>query len=153
MRLLPRPLLSVALIVSWVMLARYNAIGVTLTAIAAGVIIPILLPNPTGSGPCLRPLIANIPEFLADMSIGWAQTLRALLRGDTRSGTIVTLPHGLRRQEARSLLAWVMTLTGGTLACEVTDDTITLHCAPWHGPEHAAVRVRRYARQIGEVFA
>ena len=159
-RLFPHPILSVVLVLVWLLLVN----TVTLNAIVFGAILGLLLPlmiraywpdmarlsNPGAIvGYILVVLLdivkANIQVALIVLFKPSAQLRPAWVR----------VPLDVTRPEAITLLAGTITMTPGTVSCDIAQDghALLVHCL--HAPDPDAVRDEikdRYERRLKEIF-
>lgn len=159
-RLFPHPILSVVLVLVWLLLVN----TVTLNAIVFGAILGLLLPlmiraywpdmarlrNPAAIvGYILIVLLdivkANIQVALIVLFKPSAQLRPAWVR----------VPLDVTRPEAITLLAGTITMTPGTVSCDIAQDghALLVHCL--HAPDPDAVRDEikdRYERRLKEIF-
>lgn len=159
-RFFPHPILSVVLLLVWLLLVN----TVTLNAIVFGAILGLLLPlliraywpdmarlrNPLAiAGYVLIVLLdivkANIQVALIVLFKPSAQLRPAWIR----------VPLDVTRPEAITLLAGTITMTPGTVSCDIAQDghALLVHCL--HAPDPDAVRDEikdRYERRLKEIF-
>lgn len=159
-RLFPHPILSIVLVLVWLLLVN----TVTLNAIVFGAILGLLLPlliraywpdmtrlrNPLAiAGYILIVLLdivkANIQVALIVLFKPSAQLRPAWIR----------VPLDVTRPEAITLLAGTITMTPGTVSCDIAQDghALLVHCL--HAPDPDAVRDEikdRYERRLKEIF-
>lgn len=159
-RLVPHPLLSLVLALVWLGLANAWSWGAAVFALLVGLAVPLL------TGPCWpdrrgfsRP--GRIPGYLALVlaDIVKANVTVALIvlfkpRRALRPAWIA-VPLALRRPEAIAALAGTITLTPGTVSCDLSQDgrALLVHCL--HAPDPEAVRDEikaRYEARLKEIF-
>lgn len=159
-KLLPRPWLTAALILIWMGLVNRWATGSLVFAVMLGVAIPLLTapywPQAKGFS---RP--SRIPAYLAIVvwdivkaNFGVARIVLFMPRRDLRPAWI-TVPLHLRRPEAITALAATITLTPGTVSCDLSTDgrCLLVHCL--HAPDSDAVLdeiMTRYQARLKEIF-
>lgn len=159
-RLLPHPVLSLVLALVWLGLVNRWAWGSLVFAVLVGVAVPLLTaPYWPGSRGFRRP--GCIPGYLALVlaDIVKANVAVALIvlfkpRRALRPAWIA-VPLDLRRPEAIAALAGTITLTPGTLSCDLSQDgrALLVHCL--HAPDPDAVRDEiktRYEARLKEIF-
>ncbi len=159
-KLFPHPLLSLALVVTWLLLVN----TVTLNALVFGVILGIVVPQLTRPYWPDAPRIRNprmIVEYalvvLWDIVVANVQVAMIILfmPEARRRPAWVDIPMELRSPEAITVLAGTITMTPGTLSSDLSADghAILVHCL--HAPDPDAVRAeikRRYERRLKEIF-
>ena len=159
-RLYPHPWLSVTLILVWMLLVNHWAVGSLVFAVIVGTVVPIMTgpywPHARGY---TRPW--RIPGYICiviwDIRLANFHVARIVLfmpRRDLRPAWVV-IPLQLRRPEAITSLAGTITLTPGTVSCDLSEDgrALLVHCL--HAPDPDAVRdeiVTRYEARLKEIF-
>lgn len=159
-KLVPHPWLTATLILVWMALVNRWAVGSLVFAVMLGIAIPWLTaayrPNTFGF---TRP--ARIPAYVAivlwDIVKANFSVARIVLftpRRDLRPAWIV-VPLTLRRPEAITALAATITLTPGTVSCDLSEDgrALLVHCL--HAPDADAVLdeiMTRYQARLKEIF-
>lgn len=131
-RLLPHPLLSLALVLMWLILTRFSlghlALG-SVIAVLAGLAFARIEPQ----RPCIRawwPLIRLAGIVAVDIARSNRAVAGLLLtngRGDSRRSAVVEVPLRLRDPVALALLAVIVTATPGTAWLDYAPETGTLH--------------------------
>lgn len=159
-RLFPHPWLSVVLVLTWMLLVNRWAVGSMVFALIIGVVVPLMTapywPNAHGYS---RP--GKIPAYLLIV-------LQDIIKANFAVAGIVlfkprhalrpawiTVPLDLRRPEAITALAGTITLTPGTVSCDLSEDghALLVHCL--HAPDPAAVLDEiktRYEARLKEIF-
>lgn len=159
-RLFPHPWLSVVLVLTWMLLVNRWAVGSMVFALIIGVVVPLMTapywPNAHGYS---RP--GKIPAYLLIV-------LQDIIKANFAVAGIVlfkprhalrpawiTVPLDLRRPEAITALAGTITLTPGTVSCDLSEDghSLLVHCL--HAPDPAAVLDEiktRYEARLKEIF-
>lgn len=159
-KLLPHPWLSALLVLVWMALVNRWALGSLVFAVMLAVAIPRLTAPywPDAQG-FRRP--GRIPAYLAIVlwdivkaNFGVARIVLFTPRRALRPAWIV-VPLDLRRPEAITALAATITLTPGTVSCDLSEDgrSLLVHCL--HAPDPAAVQdeiVTRYQARLKEIF-
>ena len=159
-RLLPSPLLSVALFLLWLLLSRSVSAGHLILATVLAVLVPLL----TGG---LRPLPVRIRRPGMVLRLGLrvvadtiASNLAVVLflvfpsRRRHASG-FVHIPLELRDPNALAVLAMIVCITPGTAWAEISRDrsTLLLHVLEMDDPQAIAAYVKeRYERPLMEIF-
>ena len=159
-RLFPHPLLTLVLAVVWLLLVN----TVTLNAIVFGLLLGLLLPQAIRAYwpdmPTLRNPVAiagYILIVLLDIVKANIQVaLIVLFKPAARlQPAWIRVPLDLTKPEAITVLAGTITVTPGTVSCDLADDghALLVHCL--HAPEPAAVVdeiKHRYERRLKEIF-
>ena len=161
-RLLPAPLLSLALFIAWLMLAGSLSPGNLLLAAALAVVLPMLClpyrpgnPRPRMGATALR-LAAVV---LRDIIVSNVDVARRVLGPvDRIQPRFVWVPLSLTEPHAIATLAGIITMTPGTLSSEVTDDRRHLLVHALHCPDDEAAAalvadiLQRYEAPLKEIF-
>lgn len=159
-RWLPHPLLTLGLTVTWLLLANSFSVGAVLLGLILGVTIARMTasfwpdrPHITAHGK----LAAYVLLVLWDIVIANLQVARLILfvplsRMHTR---FVVIPLTLRSPEGITLFAGTITMTPGTVSCDLSADgrSLLVHCLD--APDaHASVAgmKERYERRLLEIF-
>jgi multicomponent K+:H+ antiporter subunit E len=125
-RLLPSPLLSLALLVTWLMLNESASPGHLLLGAAFALVLPALTqawrpdkPNPRHAGTALK-LVGTVLVDIVKSNI----TVAKLILGNERHITprFVWVPLAIRDAHGIVVLAGVVTMTPGTLSADLSDD-------------------------------
>ena len=159
-RLFPHPWLSVVLILTWMLLVNRWAVGSMVFAVIIGVVVPIMTapywPNASGySWPGRIPAYLGIVILdIVKANFAVARIVLFTPRRNLRPAWI-TVPLELRRPEAITALAGTITLTPGTVSCDLSEDghALLVHCL--HAPDPAAVLDEiktRYEARLKEIF-
>jgi multicomponent K+:H+ antiporter subunit E len=159
-RLLPAPLLSVALFVLWLLLNRSLEVAQLLLALLLALAIPLLLAG-------LRPMRVRIRRPGAVLRLMLAVVLdttrsniavaRLLLRPGPRRhpAGFVHIPLALRDPNGLAVLAMIVCLTPGTAWAELALDRsmLLLHVLELDDAEAIAADIKhRYERPLMEIF-
>ncbi len=159
-RWLPHPLLTVVLIVLWMLLLNSFSFGGLVMGSILGVIIPIM----TSSFWPERPPVKAYGKAFAYMGlVAWdvvvanLQVARLILfrRSDQLRVRWVTLPLELRSPEAITVLAGTITMTPGTVSCDLSADgrSLLVHCLDAPDAEEAVRQMKvRYEARLKEIF-
>lgn len=159
-RLLPHPYLTVLLAVVWVMLVN----SITLGTVVFGLILGLVLPIFTAAYWPDRPKMRNWPGVVAyfllvcwDIVVANVAVARIILfmRNDALRPAWIAVPLNLRTPEAITVLAGTITMTPGTVSCDLSADgrALLVHCL--HAPDPDAVRdgiKARYEDRLREIF-
>ncbi|WP_280192704.1 Na+/H+ antiporter subunit E [Delftia sp. PS-11] len=159
-KLLPAPLLSVALFLLWLLLNRSISSGQLLLGALLGLLLPLLLRG-------LRPLPVRVRHPLTilrlalhvvwDTSVSNLHVVRFLLLPGRRrhNAGFVRIPLELRDPNGLAVLAMIVCITPGTAWAEISRDRslLMLHVLEVDDPEQVIEHVkRRYERPLMEIF-
>ncbi len=158
-RLLPHPLLSLALAVVWLLLANSVAPAHLLLAALLGIAIPWLtaglFPERLGSirlGVALRLFL----PFLWDIVVANVAVARIILSPGLRvKPSFLALPLSLTHPYAIAVLAGMITMTPGTVSVDLSPDgrTLWIHALNVEDPDGAIAEIkRRYEEPLKELF-
>lgn len=160
LRLLPHPLLSLTLFAVWLLLVNEATPG----AVVVAAVVALAVPAATSAFWPDRPRVRFGPQLLAYLLIvGWDilvanfEVARLVLFVPNRrlQPRFFAVPLELRSPEAIAVLAGTITLTPGTVSCDVSG------CGRWllvHGlnvpdaAEAVAGVKRRYEARLKEIF-
>jgi multicomponent K+:H+ antiporter subunit E len=159
-RMLPHPLLSLAIAGVWLLLVNEVAPGSILLAVLAGIVIPKLTSAYWPGRPRVRrPLL--VLEYLtvvvydivlSNIEVAWLVLFR---RGASLRSGLITIPLDLRSSEAITVLAGTITLTPGTVTADVSANgrSLLVHCLEVADPPAAVQAIKsRYERRLKEIF-
>lgn len=160
-RFLPHPLLSLTLAVTWLLLVNKLAVNSIVFAVFLGITIPMITkaywPHMPRVG---RPLVAIeyalvVLYDIVKANIEVARIVLFMPKGGVLKPAWICVPLDLRTPEAITTLAASITLTPGTVSCDLAADghAILVHCL--HAPDPDAVRddiKSRYERRLKEIF-
>lgn len=160
-RILPHPLLSLALALTWLLLNAPPTPGNVLLALAVGLAVPAVMgalePRPVRlRAPAT--IVRLLGIVLADMvrsNIDVARVILGADRGERRTG-FITVPLELREPAGLAVLAVILTATPGTLWVQYDSDTghLLLHVLDFTEDGDWARRIKdRYERPLMEIFA
>ncbi len=159
-RLLPAPLLSVALFLLWLLLQQSLSAGHMLLGAILGLMIPVLLRG-------LRPLPVRIRHPLTilrlarsvvyDTTVSNLTVVRFLLFPSMRkhSADFVHIPLEMRDPNALAVLAMIVCITPGTAWAELSRDRsmLLLHVLEVGDPQEVIAHIKRsYERPLMEIF-
>ncbi len=157
-RLFPSPTTSLAIVVLWLLLNGATP-GHALLAAALAVALPLLLPAPVVPASRLRaPLAAARLALVVLHDIVKANievALRILGPEAAIRPAFVWVPLDLRSPQGIAVFASIITMTPGTLSCEVSEDRRWLLVHALHTEDPAAVVAEvkaRYEAPLMEVF-
>ena len=159
-RWLPAPLLSLALIVLWLVLARSASLGHVLLAVLAGWLLPLVFASLRPEQPRVRrPLVVLklVTVVIWDSLLSNIQVFTSLLRGERRPPhrRFVQVPLELRDPTALAWLCTITTFIPGSLWCEMAPDRSAVLIHAWDAPDEArfiADYKRRYEQPLMEIF-
>lgn len=159
-RILPHPLLSLTLLVTWLLLVN----SVSPNSIVFGAILGLIIPQITRAYwpgmPTLRNPVAiagYVLIVLYDIVVANIQVALIVLfkRSRDLKPAWICVPMDLRSPEAITVLAGTITMTPGTVSCDLSEDghSVLVHCL--HAPDPDSVRddiKSRYERRLKEIF-
>ena len=159
-RLLPAPLLTLALIVMWLLLNRSASLGQIILGVVFGVAAPALLAplRPTHVR-VRRPMalarligVVFVDVIKSNLDVFW--TLARNRRRPVNS-RFVQIPLDLRDPHGLASLAVITTVVPGTVWCELARDGSALLLHVWNAPDVDAFiehYKRAYERPLMEIF-
>ncbi|SDG00712.1 Na+/H+ antiporter subunit E [Alloyangia pacifica] len=159
-RLFPHPLLSVALVIIWQLLANQPSIN----SLVFGIILGVLLPFATAAYWPNRPQVTRpwklIPYGLLvawDIITANVTVAMIVLFKPNRNihSAWVNIPLDIRTPEAITALAGTITLTPGTVSVDLSDEghALLVHALHADDPEAVARKIKhRYERRLKEIF-
>lgn len=158
-RLLPRPILTASLIVLWLLLNNSLSVGQILLAILIGLMVPPLL-GPRDPAPLTvkRPfaLLGYVLLVLYDIVIANFIVARQVLgRNSALKSRFLIVPLAVSHPTAISLFASTITLTPGTVSCEISADRshLIVHALHSDAPDAEIASMKeRYERRIQTIF-
>ena len=159
-RLFPHPVLTLVLFVSWLLLVN----TVTINALVFAGVLALLLPQ------AIRAYWPDMARLRNPVAIAGyvAIVLLDIVKANIQVALIVLfkpaaqlrpawvrVPLDLTRPEAITVLAGTITMTPGTVSCDLARDghALLVHCL--HAPDPDAVRDEikdRYERRLKEIF-
>jgi len=159
-RLLPHPLLTLVLTVVWVLLANEPSAGSVLFGLFLGVVLPLLTRPFWPERPGIR-APATVIEYgllvLWDICVANVQVAYLILfkKPEELHSRFLVVPLDTRVPEAIVTLAGTITMTPGTVSCDVSADgrALLVHALDAPDPEEAVATIkRRYERRLLEIF-
>ncbi len=159
-RILPYPLLSAALALTWLLLNAPPTPGSTLLALVVGLAVPnvmrALRPRAirVRAPGTLARLIATVLYDMVRSNIDVARIILGLRGGGRRTG-FVTIPLDLREPFGITVLSVILTATPGTLWVQFDSDTgrLLMHVLDFTDGDEWVRRVKdRYERPLMEIF-
>lgn len=159
-RWVPHPLLTVTLTLIWLLLANGFSVG----GLIVGLVLGLTIPRITASFWPDRPHIQNYGKAVAyvllviyDVVVANVQVAMIILFRPLKSLNTcwVCVPLELTNPEAITVFAGTITMTPGTVSCDLSADgrALLVHCLDAPDPE-AAVRdmKSRYEARLMEIF-
>lgn len=160
-RILPHPLLSLALTLTWLLLNAPPTPGNVLLALAVGLTVPAVMralePRPVrlhAPGTILRLAVVVLYDMIRS-NIDVARVILGLRSGERKTGYI-TVPLELREPAGLTVLAVILTATPGTLWVQYDSDTgcLLMHVLDYTEDSDWEARIKdRYERPLMEIFA
>ncbi|MEC7259139.1 MAG: Na+/H+ antiporter subunit E [Pseudomonadota bacterium] len=159
-RIFPHPLLTVLLTLVWLMLVNRFSWNSVIFGFFLGLLIPFVIrPYWPNMSRMRHPV--KIAEYVAvvlyDIVVANITVAMLILfkRRDQLRQAWISIPLELRTPEAITTLAGTITLTPGTVSCDISDKGhyLLVHCL--HAPDPDAVRdeiINRYERRLVEIF-
>lgn len=160
-RWLPHPLLTAALTLTWMLLLNSFTAGGLLVGLVLGVVIPRL----TSSFWPDRPRIRHYGKIFAygavvtwDIVVANVEVARLILFRpvDELHTRWVVVPLELTSPEAITLFAGTVTMTPGTVSCDLAADgrSLLVHCLDAPDPDATVQQMKtRYEARLKEIFA
>ena len=155
-RLVPHPLLSMVLLLTWLLLTRFTPGHLLLgsvVAVTAGQALAALQPR----GPRVRNwhrLPGLVARVIYDVVHSNIEVTWGMLLGARRRSGIVEIRLRLRTPAGLAWLAIILTATPGTIWLDHDPEsgTLLLHFFRLTDPEHARALVRRYEEPLMEML-
>lgn len=159
-RLLPWPLLSLALIVMWLVLNGSFSLGQLLLGVLFGVGAPALLAPLRPARPRVRHPLTVARLILTvghDVIASTIDVFWTLLRNQSNPvhSRFVVIPLELRDPTALASLTMITTVVPGTVWCELARDSSAMLLHVWNVPNEAEFVVffkRRYEQPLIRIF-
>lgn len=159
-RWLPHPMLTLLLIVLWILLLNAFSVGGLLMGAVLGIVIPRVTSNFWPERPPIRAYgkaFVYMGLVLWDVVVANLHVTRLILflRTDQLHVRWVTLPIELRSPEAITVLAGTITMTPGTVSCDLSADgrSLLVHCLDAPDAEEAVRQMKeRYEARLLEIF-
>jgi multicomponent K+:H+ antiporter subunit E len=158
--LLPHPLLSLTLLLTWILLVNNARPGNVVLGVVLGLVIPWLTAAYWPNSPRIRhplALVAYIALVIWDIilaNIAVAKIVLFMPNRNIRSAWI-TVPLDLRTPEAIAMLAGTITLTPGTVTADMSACGRALLIHSLHAPDPDAIRDEiktRYESRLKRIF-
>ena len=159
-RIFPHPHLTILLTIVWVLLANKPSLNSLVFGLLLGVIIPFITQPYWPDRPKLRnwPMVIEyMLVVLWDIVIANITVARIILfkRDADRQSSFVSIPLELRTPEAITVLAGTITMTPGTVSCDLSAQghNLLVHCLDAPNPEDVRDEIKhRYERRLKEIF-
>lgn len=159
-KLVPAPLLSAAVLASWLALARSISLGHVLLGLGLALAVPLLTTNLRPSNVRVqRPLCAarfivrvGCDVLVSNFEVAWGIVAWRWRRPQS---SFVIVPLELRNPVGLAALSMVTTIVPGTVWSELALDRSALMLHVWHVGEEAAFIARfkaRYEQPLKEIF-
>ena len=160
-RWLPHPWLTLVLVLLWILLLNSFSVG----GLLMGVVLGVLISHLTSQFWPERPPIKSLGKAFSylglvawDVVVANMQVTRIILfrRADSLDVRWVVLPLELRSPEAITVLAGTITMTPGTVSCDLSADgrSLLVHCLDAPDAEEAVRAMKdRYEARLKEIFA
>lgn len=159
-RWLPHPLLTVVLILLWMLLLNSFTAGGLVMGVLLGVVIPIIT---SSFWPERPPIRAWGKALMFMLLVGWDVVVANIVvaqlilfrRADELRTRWVTVPLELRSPEAITVLAGTITMTPGTVSCDLSADgrSLLVHCLDAPDADEAVRQMKsRYEARLKEIF-
>lgn len=159
-RILPHPVLSAVIALVWLMLVNGFAAGSIVFALVLGIVFPLIV----------APYWPNRPELRNPGRIAayGALVIHDIVKANIHVAMIIlftpnralrpawiTVPLRLKSPEGITTLAATITLTPGTVTCDLSRDgrSLLVHCLHAPDPDAVAEEIRdRYESRLLEIF-
>ena len=159
-RWLPHPWLTLMLVLLWMLLLNDFSLGGLLLGILLGVVISHLTSQFWPERPPIksfRKAFSYLVLVAWDVVVANLQVTRIILfrRADALDVRWVVLPLELRSPDAISVLAGTITMTPGTVSCDLSADgrSLLVHCLDAPDAEEAVRAMKdRYEARLKEIF-
>ena len=159
-RILPHPVLSLVVALVWLLLVNRFAWGSLVFALILGLVVPAATapywPHRAriGSPAKIVAYVAIVIWDIVKANIAVARIVLFLPKRDLRPCWL-PVPLDLTSPEAITVLAGTITLTPGTVSCDLSEDgrALLVHCL--HAPDPASVLDEiktRYVARLKEIF-
>lgn len=159
-RILPHPILSLTVALVWMLLVNRFAWGSLVFALILGLVVPAATapywPDRARIGSPLR-ILAYVGIVLWDIvkaNIAVARIVLFMPRRELRPCWL-PVPLDLTSPEAITALAATITLTPGTVSCDLSEDgrALLVHCLHAPDPDSVLDEIKtRYEARLKEIF-
>lgn len=159
-RYFPHPVLTLVLAAVWILLLNGFGLGGILLGLILGWLVPLFTSAFWPDAPRIRSYGKAVSYFflvLWDIVVANLQVAYLILfrRSDRLRSRFVTIPLDLRSPEAITVLAGTITMTPGTVSCDLSSDhrSLLVHCLDT-GDGAATVQdiKQRYEARLKEIF-
>lgn len=158
-RLLPQPVTSSALLLTWLLLHNSISVGLVVSGVALAVLFPLGTQRFWPEHPRtvrVLPVFRLIVVVLRDIVIANLRMVVLILGPKSRLRPhFIVVPLGLREPFPITLLASIISLTPGTVSVNLSGDrrTLLVHDLDVGDPESAVQRIKsRYEKPLMEIF-
>lgn len=159
-RILPHPILTLAVAVVWILLVNEISVGVVLLGLVLGILIPIFTsPYWPGRPRIRRPfaILGYLGIVVWDIVVSNVQVAYLVLfrKGSSLRSRFVTVPLDLKTPEAITVLVGTITMTPGTVSADLSacGRSLLVHCLETDDPEATVAQIKhRYERRLKEIF-
>ncbi|NDW46950.1 Na+/H+ antiporter subunit E [Ruegeria sp. PrR005] len=159
-RVFPHPHLTILLTIVWVLLANAPSLNSVVFGLILGIVIPFITQPYWPDRPILRnwPMVVEyILVVLWDIVVANFTVARIILfkRDADRQPNWVCVPLELRSPEAITVLAGTITMTPGTVSCDLSAQghNLLVHCLDAPDPDAVRDEIKhRYERRLKEIF-
>lgn len=159
-RVIPRPLLTLALAAVWLLLLNDFSAGALVLGLLLGLLIPYFTHRFWPGAPALRrplKILAYGLVVLWDIVVANVQVaLLVLFRSNEEmKPAFISIPLEIRSPEAIAVLAGTITMTPGTVSSDVSSDqkSLLVHCLDAPDPEAILRDIKdRYEARLKEIF-
>ena len=159
-RWLPHPMLSAVLVLLWLLLQNSVSLGGLLLGLLLGIVIPRMTSHFWPDRPPIRHYRKTTAYLLLvawDVVVANIQVSRLILFRPVAKMSVrwVTLPLELRSPEGITVLAATITMTPGTVSCDLSADgrALLVHCLDAPDVEDAVRQMKtRYEMRLQELF-
>ena len=158
-RVVPQPVISATLLLTWLLLHNAISVGLLLTGVLLAVGLPLLTQRFWPEYPRtirIAPLLRLIGVVIYDIVVANMRMV-VLILGPARRlrPQFVVVPVTLQEPFAITLLASIISLTPGTVSANLSGDrrSLLVHDLDVEDPDTAVQRIReRYEKPLMEVF-
>ena len=159
-RLLPHPMLSVVLVIVWMLLVNRFSWGSLVFAIIIGLVVPVATAPYWPQRAAIRSPVRVAAYLLIvvwDIVKANIAVAKIILFTPNRAlqPCWLVVPLDLRNPEAIAVLAGTITLTPGTVSCDMSEDgrALLVHCLHAPDPDSVLDEIKtRYEARLKEIF-
>ncbi|WP_298936760.1 Na+/H+ antiporter subunit E [uncultured Ruegeria sp.] len=159
-RIFPHPQLTILLTLVWLFLANAPSLNSLVFGLILGIIIPFVTQPYWPDRPKLRnwPMVIEyMLVVLWDIVVANVTVAKIILfkRDADRQPNWVCIPLELRTPEAITVLAGTITMTPGTVSCDLSAQghNLLVHCLDTSDPDAVRDQIKqRYERRLKEIF-